>query len=139
MAWTNVFDRGDCEIQLYRWPDNTPILVPESEWAGLGVTISVVDGVVTVTANDLNVLLSVYVKPNFETNSSPVRITSLTADFGAGSGDIRFNAYRDVDAAGQDPNAAIGLSSSNPVEPDPATYPGKPWQVAGIEFQRVET
>lgn len=137
MAWTNAFNIGSCELQLIRWFQGEPFLVPQSQWANYGASITVAAGVVTVNI-DLpgGASFSVYVKPNFAPDSKPVRITSLSADFGAGSGSPYLNAYRDIGSSGSDMGGTIPLTTSNPVTPDPVDFPEYDWDVAGIAFGR---
>lgn|GEM_PF-6677352 len=133
MAWTNAFSIGDCELQLYRWFEGEPLLVPESQWASYGVSITAANGIVTVEADlPTGTMFDIYVKPLFDTESKPVRITSLTAQFDSGSGTPRMYAYRDKTAFSEDPAGPIFLTTSNPVQPDPAEFPAYEWLVAGI-------
>lgn len=135
MTWTNAFDIGPCEILLVHWVEGNPVVIPPSEWAANGVSITNNAGILTVDADlSSGKGFDVYVQPSYPTQSKKVRITKLSANFAGTPGSPYFYAYRDRGLLGEDPNGTIDLTTTNPVTPDPAEYPEYDWAVAGTGF-----
>jgi hypothetical protein len=107
MTWTNAFTIGACSVWIY---DEEGEQVPEASWAGLGLTVTEADGVVTVDTEASVYGWSFVVVPSYATNSVPVRVTQM--------------ASANTEALTQD-----GATYT----PDPATFefPGV-WGLAGV-------
>lgn len=129
MAWTNVFDIGDCEIVAYR----DGVLIAPADYAAEGITSLVESsGVVTLVtdAAGSSAGLSIDVVPSFDPAAAPVRVSSVSMD-GSGYGPI----LATLDGGETE---SVALSVGDPTyTPDPAVFASYAagWASAGVQME----
>lgn len=124
VAWVNIFELGECEVQIVDQWDGS--IVPEVDWPNLGVTSVEVapDGLITVTG-DLDHEIRVQVAPAFAPLTARVRTSAFVDE-----GGLLFSTYVRNDA---DPVQEVEFDGA-PYSPDPAEMNDGEieWSVAGV-------
>ena len=131
MPWVNVYDIGECALQVWKYNAGTTeyeLMSPE-DMAEDGVSISADGGVVTLTTPDNNgIPYAGAVAPQFDVDSAPARLTSLSVDTSA-------TVLALLSPTMNPAEGIVALSSSPPdLTPDPAEFDEvSGWTLGGLD------